>query len=76
MSIVLLKYFWKFRVLSTDFSTLSTHIYFLLFGYGYGDGMVKDVLRDSPGIVLWTVTRTTRNRVYIIIRRNPCHFVY
>lgn len=44
---------------------MNIYIIYIDYGYGYGDGMVKDVLRDSP----WIVTRTMqKNGVFIIGR--------
>lgn len=55
------------------FSTLSTmNIYVVLQGYGYGDGdgMVKDIPWDSPMDSPWDISKICLNEGVLYIRRN------
>ena len=62
--------------MSTDFSTLSTHIYFYYLVTVTVTVWSRTFCVTVTRTVRWTVTRTTRNRAYIIIGRKPCCFVY
>ena len=62
--------------MSTDFSTLSTHIYFYYLVTVTVTVWSRTFCVTVTRTVRWTVTRTTRNRAYIVIGRKPFRFVY